>query len=59
MWIRDTAEDTILENVGPNRDERIMVPRGTRLVVDGIGLREFHIPVRLNLASSLPNAVFA
>ncbi|KAH9914912.1 cytochrome P450 [Epithele typhae] len=38
MWIRDTAEDIVLEHVGPNRDQRIPVPRGTRVVVDGIGL---------------------
>ena len=40
MWIRDTAEDMVLENVGPLRDERVLVPQGTRLVVDGIGLRQ-------------------
>ncbi|KAI0656081.1 cytochrome P450 [Cubamyces menziesii] len=38
MWIRDTAEDIVLEHVGPNRDQRIPVPKGTRLVVDSIGL---------------------
>ena len=39
MWIRDAAEDIVLEHVGPNRDQRIPVPKGTRLVVDSIGLR--------------------
>ncbi|KAH9912149.1 cytochrome P450 [Epithele typhae] len=38
MWIRDTAEDIVLEHVGPNRDQRIAVPRGTPVVVDAIGL---------------------
>ena len=41
MWIRDTAEDIVLEHVGPNRDQRVAIPRGTRLVVDGIGLRKY------------------
>ncbi|KAI0323886.1 cytochrome P450 [Cubamyces sp. BRFM 1775] len=38
IWIRDAAEDMVLEHVGPNRDQRIPVPKGTRVVVDAIGL---------------------
>ncbi|KAH9910899.1 cytochrome P450 [Epithele typhae] len=38
MMIRDSCEDIVLEHVGPNRDERIAVPAGTRFVVDMIGL---------------------
>ena len=44
MWIRDTAEDLILEHVGPNHDERLAVPKGTRLVVDNIGMRPSPFP---------------
>ena len=37
---REAAEDTVLRNVGPNGDEDIVVEKGTRVVVDLIGLRE-------------------
>ena len=40
MWIRDAEEDVILEHVGPNRDQRVQIPAGTRFIVDAIGLRE-------------------
>ena len=39
ILIRDTAEDVILRDVGPNRDEQVALPAGTRLVVDMIGMR--------------------
>ncbi|KAI0323885.1 cytochrome P450 [Cubamyces sp. BRFM 1775] len=38
MLIRNTEEDIILEHVGPNRDQRVLVPKETRIVVDTIGL---------------------
>ena len=38
MMIRDAAEDTVLRNIGPNRDQLLPIPRGTRLVVDMIGI---------------------
>ena len=53
MWLRDTAEDIILEHVGPNRDQRIRVPAGTRFVVDAIGLRE-----RISKLLRVDDAVF-
>ena len=52
MWIRDTAEDIVLEHVGPNRDQRVAIPRGTRLVVDGIGLRKYSRRIVVHLPSS-------
>ena len=44
MAIRDTAEDLVLQNVGPNGDELLPLKRGTRVVVDLVGLREFASP---------------
>nr|BAL05101.1 cytochrome P450 [Phanerodontia chrysosporium] len=38
MLIRDTAEDVVLQNVGPNNDDVLPLKRGTRVVVDMIGL---------------------
>ncbi|KAH9895604.1 cytochrome P450 [Cubamyces lactineus] len=38
MLIRNAAEDIILEHVGPNRDQRVPIAKGTRVVVDTIGL---------------------
>ena len=37
--IRDAAEDLVLQNVGPNGDEVLPLKRGSRVVVDMIGLR--------------------
>ena len=28
MWMRDSAEEVILEHVGPNRDERVAISAG-------------------------------
>ena len=44
MMIRDAAEDTVLQNVGPNGDELLPLKRGTRVVVDMVGLRESASP---------------
>ena len=41
--IRDTTEDIILRNVGPNRDEVLPLRQGTRVVVDLVGIREYLI----------------
>lgn len=38
--IRDTTEDTVLQNVGLNDDELLPLKRGTRVVVDMVGLRK-------------------
>ena len=46
MWIRDSAEDIILQYVGPNRDQQVVIPAGTRFVVDAIGLRQSRLLVR-------------
>ena len=54
MWIRDTAEDMVLENVGPLRDERVLVPQGTRLVVDGIGLRQSYPSLCMHALTASP-----
>ena len=41
MWLRDSAEEVILEHVGPNRDQRVAIAAGTRFVVDAVSLRKF------------------
>ena len=41
MMIRDTAEDIVLRNTGPDGDGLLPLKRGTRVVVDMIGLRAF------------------
>lgn len=39
MMIRDVDKDAILNNVGPEANEQIVVQQGTRLVVDIVGIR--------------------
>ena len=41
MMIRDAADDVVLHNVGPNNDEDLPLKRGTRVVVDLIGIRMY------------------
>jgi hypothetical protein len=52
IMIRDTADDILLRNVGPNRDEVLPLNRGTRVVVDLIGLRASTRLIRLVLCRS-------
>lgn len=40
MLIRDTNEDVVLHNVGPDDDADLPLQRGTRVVVDVVGMRE-------------------
>ena len=44
MWMRDSAEEVILEHVGPNWDERVAISAGTRFIVDSVGLRASPAP---------------
>ena len=41
MMIRDAAEDTVLRNVGPDGQGTLPLKRGTRVVVDLIGVRKY------------------
>lgn len=55
MMIRDAAEDVVLRNVGPNRDEQLALPRGTRVVVDVIGIRTSTSPRPTHASLKNPN----
>lgn len=38
--IRDTVSDTVLHNVGPNRNQLLPLKKDTRVVVDLVGIRK-------------------
>ncbi|KAJ3558669.1 hypothetical protein NM688_g784 [Phlebia brevispora] len=39
MMLRDAQKDSVLQNVGPDEEMTIPVPKGTRLVVDIVGVQ--------------------
>lgn len=43
MMIRDVEEDLVLHNTGSNGDDTLSLQRGTRVVVDMVGLRAFSV----------------